>query len=342
MYDDGNSIGPQRETATMSNGRPAKQSDGSFGTVFNITKYMLEDGPGIRTVIFFKSCPLRCLWCSNPLGQTAESSLVYLKHKCIACQACVAACDNAAVFLDEEGKIGRDLERCRNCGKCTLVCPVGARELRGRSMTVEEVLQRVEKDRIFYRRGSGGITLSGGEILMQPAFAANILREASRRLIHTAIETCAFGSWEDLASVLLHTDLAFIDIKHTDAATHKKLTGRSNRQILSNIQKAAQFCLEFHRKLILRLAVVPGLNDSKTNLDQMVEFLNSLTGNWELNLLPYHRYGVSKYDWLGKRYELLDVQPPSRERLEELTKYFHSRGILCSLGGGEIKSAVTQ
>ncbi len=312
------------------------------GVVFNITKYMLEDGPGIRTVVFLKGCPLRCLWCSNPLGQTAESSLIYLKHKCISCKACISACSKGGVFLDEEGKIGRDLEKCENCGDCTLVCPVGARELRGKTMTAAEVLEQIEKDRIFYRRGSGGVTLSGGEILMQPAFSEDILREASYRLIHTAIETCAFGRWKDFLSILRHTDLAFIDIKHIDPAIHKKLTGRSNHQILTNIRKAAQFCHEGGKKLILRLAVVPGINDSEENLQVIVDFLKDLTGNWELNLLPYHRYGISKYDWLGKEYQLVDVEPPSRERLVELTKCFHSSNILCSVGGGEIKSALTQ
>lgn len=322
--------------------QPSKSEDGKKGSIFNITKYMLEDGPGIRTVVFLKGCPLRCQWCSNPLGQTPEPSLVYLKHKCISCQACITACPRKALFLDKEGKIGRDFERCANCGACILGCPVGARELRGRSMTVEDVLQQVEKDRIFYRRGAGGLTLSGGEILMQPEFAARVLKQASDRLIHTAIETCAFGRWRDLLSILTYTDLAFIDIKHIDPAIHKKLTGRSNHQILTNIRGAAGFCLEYDKKLILRLAVVPGLNDSQENLVGIRSFLKSLTGNWELNLLPYHRYGVSKYDWLGMKYALVDVKPPSRERLEELVGYFESSGILCSLGGGEIKSVVTQ
>lgn len=326
----------------MSNGHSAMKNDGSLGTVFNITKYMLEDGPGIRTVIFLKRCPLRCRWCSNPLGQSGKPSLVYLKHKCISCQACIETCPEEAVFLDEEGKIGRNLEKCTNCGKCIQVCPVGARELRGRTMTVKEVLEKVEKDRIFYRRGSGGVTLSGGEILMQPRFATRIVQEASDRLIHTAIETCAFGQWKDLLSILHYTDLAFIDIKHMDPSVHQRLTGRDNCRILENIRKAAQFCLERGRKLILRLAVVPGFNDSMENLHEINRFLRDLPGNWELNLLPYHRYGVSKYDWLGMKYELQEVAVPSRERLEELTNYFRSHGVICSLGGGEIKSVLTQ
>lgn len=315
--------------------------EGKSGIVFNITKYMLEDGPGIRTVIFLKSCPLRCVWCSNPLGQTSESSLVYLKHKCLSCYACIAACPNEALFVDEEGKVARNLEKCVNCGTCSEVCPVGAREVRGVLMTVDEVLEKVEKDRIFYRRGGGGVTLSGGEILMQAAFAANILRRARDRFIHTTIETCAFGRWEDLQKVLTYTDLAFIDIKHFDPLVHRKLTGRSNRQILDNIHKASAFCLEFKRHLIIRLAIVPGLNDSSDNLKDIAYFLKDLPGGWELNLLPYHRYGVSKYDWLGKKYELVDVQPPSRDRLQEIARYFESLGILCSLGGGEIKSVLT-
>lgn len=326
----------------MSDGYTTTNKDGSQGTVFNITKYMLEDGPGIRTVIFLKGCPLRCRWCSNPLGQSRGASLAYLKHKCVSCQACIEVCPEKAAFLDTEGKIGRNLEKCTNCGKCIQVCPVGARELRGKTMTIKEVLEKVEKDRIFYRRGSGGVTLSGGEILMQPQFAARILQECSDRLIHTAIETCAFGEWKDLHSILPFIDLAFIDIKHMNTSTHKELTGHDNLRILDNIRKVAQFSFDRGKKLILRLAVVPGLNDSVENLEEVSSFLRQLPGNWELNLLPYHRYGVSKYDWLGIKYELQEVKIPSRERLEELTHFFRSRGLICSLGGGEIKSALTQ
>jgi pyruvate formate lyase activating enzyme len=248
------------------------------------------------------------------------------------------ACPQQALFLDDEGKIGRNFERCTNCGICTKVCPVGAREMRGSTMTVEEVLAKVEKDRIFYRRGSGGVTLSGGEILMQSAFATNILQRCWDKLIHTAIETCAFGGWEDLRAILTYTNLAFIDIKHSDPLIHKKLTGRSNRQILDNIRKAAAYCLELKRHLILRLAVVPGMNDSPENLRDIAHLLKDLPGSWELNLLPYHKYGISKYDWLGMEYKLVDVEPPSRDQLLEMVKYFESFGLLCSLGGAEIRS----
>ena len=328
-----------KELDSMKSGREnSDRSPGGQGTVFNATKYMLEDGPGIRTVVFLKGCPLRCLWCSSPLCQRAEPSLVYLKHKCISCQACLPACPEQALFLDKEGKIGRNLEKCANCGDCARVCPQGAREMRGSTMTVEEVLEKVEKDRIFYRRGSGGVTLSGGEILMQAAFATEILQRCWGKLIHTAIETCAFGRWEDLQAILRCTNVAFIDIKHSDPATHKKLTGRSNRVILDNIRRAAAYFRELKRHLILRLAVVPGINDSLGNLKDIADFLKSLPGGWELNLLPYHKYGISKYDWLGMEYKLLDVEPPARDRLLEMVRYFESFGILCSLGGAEIRS----
>ncbi len=314
------------------------QPSGGHGAVFNITKYMLEDGPGIRTVVFLKGCPLRCLWCSSPLCQTMAPSLVYLQYKCISCEACLPACSQKALFLDADGKIGRNFEKCTDCGICVNVCPAGAREIRGSTLSVDEIFEKVEKDRIFYRRGSGGVTLSGGEILMQAAFATNLLRRCWDKLIHTAIETCAFGDWEDLRAILTYTNVAFIDIKHADPSIHKELTGHSNRRIVENIRKAAAFCLEWRRSLILRLAVVPGMNDSRENLRDIALFLKDLPGGWELNLLPYHKYGISKYDWLGREYKLLGVEPPSRDRLLEIIRYFESFGLLCSLGGAEIRS----
>ncbi len=324
----------------MKTAAPAPPPPGERGAVFNITKYMLEDGPGIRTVVFLKGCPLRCLWCSSPLGQTMDPSLVYLQYKCISCQDCLPACPQRALFLDAEGKIGRNLEKCTHCGTCARVCRVGAREMRGLTLSVDEVFGAVEKDRIFYRRGSGGVTLSGGEILMQASFAANLLRRCWNRLIHTAIETCAFGNWEDLREILSYTNVAFIDIKHSDPFIHKKLTGQSNGPIMDNIRKAAAFCLERRKSLILRLAIVPGMNDSIENLREIAFFLKGLPGAWETNLLPYHKYGISKYEWLGREYKLLAVEPPSRDRLLEIARYFESFGIPCTLGGAEIRSVL--
>ena len=312
--------------------------DGNCGRVFNFTKYMLEDGPGIRTMVFFKGCPLRCLWCSSPLGQSRDESLLYLASKCVSCGTCVDACPEKALFVVGERQIARDLEKCMACGTCVQVCPTGAMTLCGTTMTVDEVLERVERDRIFYRRGGGGLTLSGGEILMQPKFAERILRGAWDRFTHTAIETCAFGNWQDLRSILRYTNLAFIDIKHMDTETHKRLTGRSNDRILNNLRRAAAFCLDHKREMIVRLVVVPGVNDSQVNLERMASFLRELPGEWELNLLPYHMYGVAKYDWLGAKYELMDVAPPSRERLTRLAGFFKSFNISTSVGGGEIKS----
>ena len=307
--------------------------------MFNFTKYMLEDGPGIRTVIFLKGCPLRCLWCSSPLGQTGEESLIYMASKCVSCGACLEVCPENALTMGGEKEIRRDFQTCVGCKACVQVCPTGAHSLCGNPMTVQEVLKRVERDRVFYRRGSGGLTLSGGEILMQPAFAKQILQGAWNRLIHTAIETSAFGRWEDLEALLRYTNLVFIDLKHMDPETHMRLTGRSNRQILENLRRAAAFCLAYKRQLIVRFVVVQGLNDSRGNLEQMADFLKEMPGGWELNLLPYHTYGVSKYDWIGMPYTLIDVEPPSRDRLMELAGLFQSLGITCSIGGGEIKSA---
>ena len=307
--------------------------------IFDIERYMIEDGPGIRTGVFMKGCPLRCLWCANPEGRSFGPTLTYLERKCIGCYTCVVKCPNKAVSPKENGKVSTDRNKCQLCGICVESCPAGARELRGKIYTIQDVIEMVSRDTSFYRRQGGGVTVTGGEPLGQARFVRNLLKKCEERLVHTAMETTGFGRWEDLRGCLEYLDLIFMDIKHMDPEEHKKLTGVSNRIILGNIRKTAEFCSRHSTVLIVRVPVIPGLNDSERNIAKTAKFVKSLEGNIELNLLPYHKYGVGKYDWLEIEYPLKELEPQSREAMRRLQALVQSKGVHCTVGGGKIESA---
>ncbi len=309
------------------------------GLVFDIVKYMLEDGPGIRTCVFFKGCSLRCRWCSNPLGLQAAPKIVYIEPKCSKCRTCLDVCPSQAVLVDNSGRICTDYSKCTACGECSKACPSQARQLVGEEYTVRELLEIVDRDRIFYRRGGGGVTATGGEILMQAVFVRRFLKRCQERLLSTAIETSGYGRWELLGSILAVTDFAFIDLKHFDPVTHLKLTGVRNELILDNIRKASTFCLSHATKLIIRIPIIPGLNDSPADLGRTAEFIKSLPGSIpEVNLLPYHRYGIAKYSWVGKEYLLEQVNVPSEEHMQSKREIFVEQGLVCTVGGSEVSS----
>jgi len=293
-----------------------------LGLVFNIQRYSIHDGPGIRTTVFMKGCPLRCIWCSNSEGIKGHPEIFFKSSKCAKCGRCLEVCPVGASTMDGgEVKINREL--CINCGKCTESCFYGARELVGKYMTVEEVLKEVEKDRPFYQRSSGGVTMTGGEPLFQPEFTTYFLKLCKEHALHTAMETCGFAEWKIIERALQYTDLLYYDIKHIDPDKHKVLTGVSNELIIENIKKVSKTAIP----TIIRIPVVPGYNGSEVNIKATAKFVRELGTIKEIELLPYHRLGMSKYKMLGLEYKLEHVQLPSWEQLQKLKKIIISYGL---------------
>jgi len=290
------------------------------GLVFNIQKFSLHDGAGIRTLIFLKGCPLSCTWCSNPEGQSFLPELAYDTQKCIGtteCDRCKNICGQHAI-TEESGKVGIIRERCDNCGACANACPSKALEMLGTYMTVEEVIRAVEEDGSFYVRSGGGLTLSGGEPLSQVDFSYEILRTAKNRGLNTAIETTGICSWGAIEAVGPFLDQIFYDIKCMSPKKHKMVTGVSNESVLENYQKLCRHYPDI--KITVRTPIIPGVNDSTTDVEAIRLFINS-TGNADnYELLPYHEFGESKYYKLGKKFQMKGVKPPTVVRMKTLNK----------------------
>jgi len=299
------------------------------GLIFNIQRYSIHDGPGIRTLVFIKGCPLRCLWCCNPEGQLPKPEIMYFENLCIRCGACVKVCpNNASIFRDGKVVILRDL--CKACGACVKVCPNNARRLVGNYVTVDEVLNEVVKDMKFYARSGGGLTVGGGEPLTQPEFVKELLRRAKEEYyIHTAIETSLYASAEVVRKVLKYVDYIFVDIKHMDPEKHRELTGVSNELILNNIRLIVNE-LRDEKDIVIRIPIIPGVNDDRENLNNIANFIKSLKKEIPVELLSYHELGKFKYAALGKEYPLnkyKSISTPSKEYIEEISKYLNSLGI---------------
>ncbi len=299
------------------------------GLVFNVQRYSVHDGPGIRTLVFIKGCPLRCLWCSNPEGQLPRPEIMYFENLCSRCGACVRACPwGASVLRDGRVVVLRDL--CKGCGTCVRVCPNNARRLVGGYVTVDEVLDEVIKDMKFYVRSGGGLTIGGGEPLTQPEFVKELLRRAREGYyIHTAIETSLYAPAEVVREVFQYVDYALVDLKHTDPVKHRVLTGVSNELILNNIRLVVDEMGE-RKDIIIRIPVIPGVNDDEGNLNGVAEFIKSLRKEVPVELLPYHELGRSKYSALGMEYPLdkfKKVAPPSKDYMDKISSYLHSLGV---------------
>ncbi len=297
----------------------------TFGTITDIKRFAIHDGPGIRVTVFFKGCPLTCWWCHNPECIDFSPQLIHYENRCMGCLECVRVCPAGA--LEKGGNFPiLHREKCIYCRECEEVCPTGAVEVVGRKVSVRYLIREVEKDLPFMHDSGGGLTLSGGEPLAQPDFAEALLREAKERGIHTAVDTCGHVPFSVIERVCPLTDLFLYDLKFMDREKHRRYTGVSNELILENLEKLANR----GARVQVRIPVLPGINDSE--MEDMAEWL-SLKGIEDVALLPYHKAGEVKYRRLGMPYRLKDLRPPSAEQLQEIKVLFESKGIRVKVGG---------
>ncbi len=291
------------------------------GWITNIERYTLHDGPGIRTTVFLKGCPLRCLWCSNPETQLSQPQLSYIIERCTACYRCVSACPQEAIAIEEQGEpVKVDFEKCNHCGQCVSICNEEAFALIGRRVNAQEVDDIVVRDRVFYDHTGGGVTLSGGEPFWQANFSSEILRLCKKDKIHTAIQSCGFASKEQIDLMLPYLDLAIIDFKHFNENTHQKLTGKSNAIIKDNISYIDQKGIP----IVIQIPLIPGFNDSEEVLEQAFIFTRNLKNSLGVNMLTYHTLGVSKYKHIGQDYMMNPIEIPTdylKSVIEKCKKY---------------------
>jgi len=296
------------------------------GIVFDIQRYSLHDGPGLRTLVFLKGCPLRCEWCSNPESQLREPELLYDAMRCTACGDCVRACPTGALSLD--GAVVRySRADCNLCGACASACIRQARSLTGTVMSDTEVVESVMRDAPFYRRSGGGVTLGGGEPTYQPRFATGILQELRLRGVHTAIETCGHTTAEAFQAVTRLTDLVLFDVKHAESASHARLTGTGNELILRNLESLLQADLD----ITIRYPLIPGRNDGMKDLLAFRALLCRLARIPAVEFIPYHRLGEHKYRLLGRDYALAGVSPCGEEIISRACTILQDAGIDCSV-----------
>lgn len=280
--------------------------------VFNIQKFSLNDGPGIRTTVFLKGCMLNCLWCHNPESKSPKQQLMFRENLCIGCGECRNACPLGLHSFSENGEHMINREACITCGKCMEAC-VGALEIVGKEMSVKEILKEVLKDKTFYKNTGGGMTVSGGEPLMNPGFTLSLLKAAKEAGLHNCIETSGFARWEDVEALIPYVDLFLWDVKETDSVRHKEYTGVPNERILENLRRLN----EAGAVIILRCPIIPGYNDRKEHLEAIAALAEELENVQRVDVEPYHPLGKSKSENLGKKYPLEHLNFPADEDVKE-------------------------
>jgi len=299
------------------------------GTVFDIQRFAIHDGPGIRTTVFMKGCPLRCWWCQNPEGLSASRRLGYLEYRCVRTEGCIASCPFHALTVSD-GHLQVDYAACNACGRCVEACPTGALSVAGRELDVAELMGEIEKDILLYDNSGGGVTFSGGEPLLQPAFLKDSLMECRRRGIHTTLETSGYAQPRVFESVIDYVNLFLFDLKLLDDNAHRKYTGVSNEVIKKNL--VALIEERRGRDVILRHPVITGVNDSDEETEQLLGFVRGLEGIGELDLLPYHDVS-EKYRRLGLSYNMLTSKAPSEEKLNRMREELERAGLKVRVGG---------
>ena len=300
-----------------------------LGLISTVQKYSTKDGPGIRSTVFFKGCPLGCLWCSNPELIRSRPDLLYKREKCARCGTCIEACPRRALSFGEDGFIVVDHALCDGCGDCVNACPNGALELIGKLVTVDELTKDLLKDHVFYQTSGGGVTFSGGEPLWQSGFVAQVARRMKEEGIHTVLDTAGDVGWCHFEEVLDFIDLVLFDIKLAGREPHRQFTGRENDLLLANVQLLSQRGVPMH----IRLVMIPGVNDSKAEIRARMEIVGSLKSVEQVDILPYHRYGAGKYARLGLEYPLIGLEEQTKEQVANMTSLVESYGIKTTEGG---------
>ncbi|HCX62725.1 MAG TPA: glycyl-radical enzyme activating protein [Clostridiales bacterium] len=295
--------------------------------IFNIQKFSIHDGPGIRTTVFLKGCPLKCLWCHNPESQEYEKQILYDAEKCVLCGTCVKVCPKNAIKI-EDNILTTDMDKCDFCGLCEIYCIQEARQVVGKHYSVEEVLKEVLKDRIFYEKSGGGVTVSGGEPLMFIDFVEELLKKLKEENIHTAVDTSGAVNFESLERIAEYTDLFLYDIKLMDDEMHKKYIKASNKTILENLKKLSKI----HNNINIRLPIIEGVNADTDHIERIIDFIKDLNIK-KVNLLPYHDIAKHKYKKLDMDYEEEKMSKPSEEKMQRFMSMFESKGYEVKIGG---------
>lgn len=296
--------------------------------VLSISRMTVHNGPGIRTLILFKGCPLRCMWCSTPESQNVRPELAVFPHKCIRCNECLAVCPGGAIQLDTKA-ITIDRGHCDACGKCVSVCNAEALLLLGRGMTVAELVAESRKDAVAYKHSHGGVTLSGGEPLLQPEFTVALAQALAETGISVGVDTCGYVPRETLKRVLPYVDYFLWDVKMVNERRHRDLTGFSNRRILNNLKFVAQQGTPIY----IRVPLIPGYNDSKNDIEAVCRKVQGLASVVEVDLLPVHHLGQARYFSLGRAYPMEDVPLIPGEILQEDKRLVESHGLACNIVG---------
>lgn len=298
--------------------------------IINIQKCSIHDGPGIRTTVFFKGCPLECAWCHNPESQSYKKEVLYNEEKCSRCETCIKKCPHDAIYKEEK-YIYLEKNKCQLCETCLDYCINNAREIVGNNYKIKDLVKEIEKDMIFYEQSKGGVTLSGGEVMAQDiGYIESIVSACKEKGINVAIDTCGYATFENYEKILPYVDLFLYDIKLIDNEKHKKFTGKSNELILNNLKKLSKKKANIN----VRIPLIEGVNVDEENIEvlKIIEFLKN-TNVENVNLLPYHNIGIHKYKKLYKDYKGVDFKKPNDSKLEEIKSLFEKNNFKTKIGG---------